>query len=100
MKKIISIILALLCALTCMSMFGCGNKDREGVIDIEAGENLYPDEIVTRDFAASTLNFCLGYQLEDATYSFSDSESVTDADSAQIAIPAAQSSGEGTGVER
>jgi len=57
-----------------------------GVIDIEAGENLYPDEIVTRDFAASTLNFCLGYQLEDATYSFSDSESVTDADSAQIAI--------------
>ncbi len=41
MKKIISIILALLCALTCMSMFGCGNKDREGVIDIEAFDGGY-----------------------------------------------------------
>ncbi len=58
-----------------------------GVVDIAAGEALYPDNAVTREFAASTLNFCLGYQLEEgSSYTFSDSASVLDPDSAQIAI--------------
>ncbi len=58
-----------------------------GVVDIAAGEALYPDNAVTREFAASTLNFCLGYQLEEgSSYTFSDSASVSDPDSAQIAI--------------
>lgn len=58
-----------------------------GVVDIEAGSPLNPDGALTRDFAASTLNFCLGYQLaEDATYTFADSADCADPDSAQIAL--------------
>lgn len=58
-----------------------------GVIDVEAGENLCPDEAATREFCASTLNFCLGYQLSnDVTYNFSDSADCADAAGAQIAI--------------
>lgn len=36
-----------------------------GVIDLEAGEEFRPKEDATREFAAQTLNFCLGYELED-----------------------------------
>jgi len=58
-----------------------------GVVNIEAGEALFPDEPVTREFAASTLNFCLGYQLEDdAEYTFGDSAEVEVLNDAQIAI--------------
>ncbi len=58
-----------------------------GVVDIHAGYELKPDEPATRDFVASTLNFCLGYQLEENTvYAFNDADECTDADSAQIAI--------------
>ncbi len=63
------------------------NAVQYGVIDIPAGEALEPDAYVTRDFAASTLNFCLGYQPEqDAEYTFTDTDEVTSPDSAQIAI--------------
>ena len=58
-----------------------------GVVNVAAGEELRPDDAVTRDFAASTLNFCLGYQLEEnVQYTFSDSEDCQDSISAQVAI--------------
>lgn len=33
-----------------------------GVIDLEAGQPFRPDDPATREFAAHTLNFCLGFQ--------------------------------------
>ena len=50
-----------------------------GVVDIEAGLPFNPDGAVTREFAAQTLNYCLGYQLEEGTeYTFSDSAEVAE----------------------
>jgi len=58
-----------------------------GVVDVGAGYELQPDIAVTRDFAAYTLNFCLGYQLDEGeTYTFSDADACVSADSAQIAV--------------
>ncbi|MBQ2971186.1 MAG: S-layer homology domain-containing protein, partial [Ruminococcus sp.] len=58
-----------------------------GVVNIPAGEELKPDDPVNRDFAVSTLNFCLGYQLEGGTeYTFTDYELCSDPDSAQVAV--------------
>ena len=34
-----------------------------GVVDIEAGEELRPMLLQQKEFAAHTLNFCLGFQL-------------------------------------
>lgn len=46
----------------------------QGIISIEAGDALLPDEAVTRDFAVYTLNYCLGYEPleEEVEYTFSD----------------------------
>ncbi len=58
-----------------------------GLIDQEPGTELKPNEPATREFAAHTLNFCLGYELDEgATYTFTDSASLTYADDAQIAV--------------
>ena len=58
-----------------------------GVVDVEAGGTLQPDDAVTREFAASTLNFCLGYQLDEgAEYTFADYADCLDPDSAQVAV--------------
>ncbi len=58
-----------------------------GVVDVEAGGTLRPDDAVTREFAASTLNFCLGYQLDEgAEYTFADYGDCLDPDSAQVAV--------------
>ena len=58
-----------------------------GVIDIPAGSEFRPDDNTTREFAAATLNYCLGFQLNDGDeYSFSESESVEHPDDIQIAI--------------
>ena len=58
-----------------------------GLIDQEPGTELKPNEPATREFAAHTLNFCLGYELEEgATYTFADSASLTYADDAQVAV--------------
>ena len=44
-----------------------------GVIDLDAGENFEPDGKVTREFAAHTLSYCLGYQSDDEMqYTMSD----------------------------
>ena len=44
-----------------------------GVVNIEAGDPIDPEGAVTREFAASTLNYCLAFRLpEDTAYTFSD----------------------------
>ena len=58
-----------------------------GVIDIEAGEAFHPEEPADREFAAHTLNFCLGYELEEnPVYAFSDVSEVVYPDDAQVAV--------------
>ena len=49
-----------------------------GVIEVEAGQKICPDDALTREFAAYTLNYCLGFKLEDETYTYSDVDRVTD----------------------
>ena len=56
-----------------------------GVVDLEAGEPFRPDEPATRDFAASTLYFCLGFQPEeDAVITLPDE--LDDPYAAQLAV--------------
>ena len=44
-----------------------------GVIHLDAGEAFRPNDAATRDFAAETLVFCLGFQPdEDVVYTFKD----------------------------
>ena len=58
-----------------------------GLIDIEAGHPFLPNDPATREFAAHTLNFALGFQLdENAEYTFSEANSVTYPDDIQVAI--------------
>ena len=57
-----------------------------GVVDVEAGGDVEPDGLVTRSFASHTLNFCLGYQLEDDTYTFSDATTCEYPADAQVAV--------------
>ncbi|MBQ8980588.1 MAG: S-layer homology domain-containing protein, partial [Eubacterium sp.] len=60
-----------------------------GLIDVEAGDPVNPDGDITREFAAQTLNFCAGWELEkddDFTYSFADYESCAYPDDDQIAV--------------
>jgi len=59
----------------------------QGIISIEAGDALLPDEAVTRDFAASTLNYCLGYEpIEEVVYSFTDYEECSSPFAAKTAV--------------
>lgn len=44
-----------------------------GIIDEPLGGEVRPMDAATRDFAAHTLNYCLGYQLQEEGYTFSDS---------------------------
>lgn len=58
-----------------------------GLVDVEAGEALRPDDVATREFVAHTLNLCMGYLPEEATeYTFSEADTVTYPDDIQIAI--------------
>ncbi len=58
-----------------------------GVIDLEAGEDFYPENPVTREFAAQTLNFALGFRLdENPEYTYNESGTVVHPDDIQIAI--------------
>lgn len=44
-----------------------------GLVDVEEGYELKPEEPVTREFAAYTMNVCMGYVAEEnSSYSFSD----------------------------
>ena len=57
-----------------------------GMVEVETGEQFRPDDPATREFAAHTLNFGLGYVLEEQDYTFSEAAQVTYADDIQIAI--------------
>lgn len=58
-----------------------------GVIDLEAGEEFKPKDPVSREFAAQTLNFCLGYELEEnAQYTMNDQDSLKYIQSDQVAL--------------
>ena len=58
-----------------------------GLIDVEAGGEIAPNEVVTREFAAHTLNFCLGYQLEESeSYTFDDADNCSYPADAQVAL--------------
>ena len=57
-----------------------------GVVECDAGEEVRPNDYATRDFAASTLNFCLGYQLDNETYTFSDVADTAHPVDAQVAV--------------
>ena len=58
-----------------------------GLIDIEAGYPFRPNDPATREFAAHTLNFALGFQFdESAGYTFSESSIVTYPNDIQAAI--------------
>lgn len=55
-----------------------------GVFDV-LGTEFHPDAYVTRDFAAHTMNFCLGYP-NDATITYKDVDAVYYDGDAQIAL--------------
>ena len=57
-----------------------------GLVDVEAGEALRPNDAATREFAAHTLNLCMGYVLEDENYTFAESAAVTYPEDIQVAI--------------
>ena len=57
-----------------------------GLIDTPMGQNFEPDTAVDREFAAHTLNYCLKYQAENESYSFSDADDITYQDDAQVAL--------------
>ena len=57
-----------------------------GVIDLEAGLPFEPEEPATREFAAHTLNYCLGFQLDSSTYTYTDTADVTYKDDVQVAV--------------
>lgn len=58
-----------------------------GLVDVEAGDALCPNEPATREFAAHTLNFCLGFMpSEVGSYTFSESAEAAYPDDIQIAI--------------
>ena len=58
-----------------------------GVIDLDAGEKFEPDGKVTREFAAHTLSYCLGYQSDDEMqYTMSDRSELAYPADDQIAV--------------
>ena len=57
-----------------------------GVIDIEAGKEFKPNDDATREFVASTLNFCLGCELQNNTYTFTDSNDCNYPEDDQVAV--------------
>ncbi len=57
-----------------------------GLVDVKAGEALRPNDAATREFAAHTLNLCLGYVLDEDAYTFSEAEEVTYPEDIQIAV--------------
>ncbi len=57
-----------------------------GMIDLEAGEEFCPEDAVTREFAAQTMNEMLGFVPETDSYTYQDATDVTYKEAAQIAI--------------
>ena len=57
-----------------------------GLIDLRAGEEFRPEDAVTREFAAQTMNTMLGFVPETDSYTYQDTADVTYKEAAQIAI--------------
>ena len=57
-----------------------------GMIDLEAGEEFRPEDAVTHEFAAQTMNTMLGFVPETDSYTYQDTADVTYKEAAQIAI--------------
>ncbi len=64
-----------------------------GLVDVEAGDPVNPDSDITREFAAQTLNFCLGFtvdengeQVENYKYTFLDYQECLYPDDDQVAV--------------
>ena len=57
-----------------------------GMIDLEAGEEFRPEDAVTREFAAQTMNAMLGFVPETDSYTYQDTADVIYKDAAQVAI--------------
>lgn len=57
-----------------------------GLVNVEAGKELQPEQPADREFAVSTLNYCLGFISDQGEISFSDVDSVEDPNAAQTAL--------------
>ena len=57
-----------------------------GLVDVEAGEALKPDDEATREFVAHSFNLCMGYTDGVTEYTFAEAGSVTYPDDIQIAV--------------
>ena len=57
-----------------------------GMIDLAAGEEFRPEDAVTREFAAQTMNAMLGFVPETDSYTYQDTADVTYKEAAQVAI--------------
>ena len=57
-----------------------------GMIDLEAGEAFRPEDAVTREFAAQTMNAMLGFVPKTDSYTYQDTADVTYKEAAQVAI--------------
>ena len=56
-----------------------------GLVDVKAGDAFEPEEPASREFAAHSLNLCMGYVNED-DYTFTDQSDAEYADDLQIAV--------------
>ena len=57
-----------------------------GLVDVEAGDNFCPDDAVTREFAAHTLNLCMGFGNDKDSYSFAEAGTAKYPDDIQVVI--------------
>ena len=59
---------------------------KNGLVNVEAGDDFRPDDPLTREFAVQTVNYKLGIINEKSSYTYSDTEDVTFRDDAQVAV--------------
>ena len=57
-----------------------------GLVDVAAGEAFEPEQPTTREYAAHTLNLCIGYSIDVADCSFSEENEVSYPEDIKIAI--------------
>ena len=57
-----------------------------GLVDVEAGDNFCPDDAATREFAAHTLNLCMGFGNDKDSYSFAEAGTARYPDDIQVVI--------------
>ncbi|MBR3307691.1 MAG: leucine-rich repeat protein [Lachnospiraceae bacterium] len=58
-----------------------------GLMDVEAGDSALPEDAVTREYAAFSLNHCLGFMLDDdEQYTFDESATVSYPNDIQVSL--------------